>query len=345
MVQQRRINRPKVFYTHWAPPDGPSLLRPFCRVSLAPFRRPPTAEEIIAGAQDAFALCVCARDRITGDVIKRCRQLKVISSFARGYDNIDVDVATDLGIWVACVSEILAEPTADMTWALLLALARKVLPGDKFVRSGRFRGWEPRPRFPGLNVFGKTLGIIGMGQIGQAVARRGLGFSMRILYWQPNCLSASLEQALGVTWVTKEELLALSDFVCVCSPLTQATYHQIGYAELRLMKPTALLVNTSRGSQVDEVAVAEALRAGRLGGYAADVFEMEDYVPNRQVSAIPECLLGLRERTVFTPHASTAIAETRAAIARAQAQAILDVLEGRRPSGAVNVPVQTTGVS
>lgn len=343
MTQPRGTSRPKVFYTHWAPPEGPQLLKPFCRVVRPPFRRAPTAEEIIAGARQAFALCVCARDRITADILKRCPKLKIVSSFARGYDNIDVEAATDLGIWVASASEILTEPTADMTWALLLALARKVLPGDQFVRTGRFRGWEPRPRFPGFNVFGKTLGIIGMGQIGRAVARRARGFSMRILYWQPNRLPAFREEALGATWVTKEELLSLSDFVCICSPLTKATYHQVGQAELRLMKATALLVNTSRGSQVDEVAVAEALRAGRLGGYAADVFEMEDYVSDRHVSAIPECLLKLRDRTVFTPHASTAIPETRAAIARCQAQAVLDVLEGRRPSGAVNAPAQATG--
>lgn len=268
--------------------------------------------------------------------MQQCPKLRIISSFARGSDNIDVDAATKMGVWVATVSGVLAEPTADMTWALLLALARKVLPGDRLVRSGRFRGWTPDPPFFGLNVFGKTLGIIGMGQIGQAVARRAGGFRMQVLYWKPTRLSQAEEQELGISWVPRNELLAQSDFVCLCSPLTPRTYHQIGEAELHVMKPSALLINTSRGSEVDEIAVGEALAAGRLGGYAADVFEMEDFVTDPPVRSIPPSLLKQEERTVFTPHASTAVVETRLQIARAQAQAVLDVLQGKKPRGAVN---------
>lgn len=330
--------RPKVYYTHWVPPEGPAMLEPSCHVIRHRLQRPPMAAEIVARADEAFGLCVSVRDRIDEDILKHCPHLKVISSFARGADNIDVQASTDCGIFVVTVSEVLAEPTADMTWALLMALARRIVPSDRFVRSGRFRGWEPNPAFSGANVFGATLGVIGMGQLGRALARRARGFSMHITYWQPHRLAPADEQTLGVAWVARADLLARSDFVCICSPLTSSTRQQIGQEELDLMKPSALLINTSRGSEVDESAVAQAIAAGCLGGYAADVFAMEDCIAGQSPCGIPESLLGVRDRTVFTPHASTAIAEVRVRIARAQAQAILDVLRGRRPPGAVNSP-------
>ncbi len=204
--------------------------------------------------------------------------------------------------------------------------------------------------YMGANVFGKILGIIGLGQVGRAVARRAAGFGMAVLGWQPHRLTPEEEAAAGVTWVERGELLARSDFICLCSPLTRETYHQIGAAELACLKPGAILVNTARGSEVDEAAVAQALAEGRLGGYAADVFELEDPLPAglpdrlgpaaaaAPAAFIPAALLQQADRTVFTPHSSTAVPETRALIARAQAQAVLDVFQGRRPVSAANDP-------
>ncbi len=334
--------RPKVFYTHWVPEDGESLLRPCCRIVRHRLKRPPTSEEIVAGAHNAWALCCSVRDHVGASVLEACPGLAIVSSFGRGHDNIDVETATRLGVWVSTIEFALTEPVADMAWALLLALARKLLPGDRIVRSRGFRGWDPRPPAFGCRVAGGTLGVIGMGQVGQAVARRARGFSMRTLYWQPDRLTQAEEAALGVTWVSKPQLLAASDFVALCTPLTSDTYHQIGARELQAIKEGALLVNISRGSEVDEKAVAAALEGGRLGGYAADVFELEDIPPvdGERPIRIPEALLRQTAKTVFSPHASTAILETRTEIAKAQARPILDLLAGRRPTGAVNEPAE-----
>lgn len=335
--------RPIVCYTHWTPPEGPALLEPFCSLVRQPPDLIPTSDEIAERARDASALCFSVRDRVTRSLLGQCPKLQVVSSFGRGTDNVDVDAATEMGIWVATVDAAMTEPVADMTWALLLSAARRVVPGDLTVRTGRFQGWQARPGLMGSNVYGKTLGIVGLGQVGRAVARRAAGFSMRILCWQPHRLTLAEEAAGGAVWVERAELLARSDFVCLCSPLTRDTYHQIGPAELAHLKPGAILVNTARGSEVDEVAVALALAQGHLGGYATDVYEMEDALPadvpeRMRPAAVPAALLEQADRTVFAPHSSTAITETRSLIARAQAQAVLDVLQGRRPSSATNNP-------
>ncbi len=335
--------RPIVCYTHWTPPEGPALLEPFCSL----VRQPPdlilTSDEIAEMARDAFALCFSIRDRVTRSLLEQCPKLRVVSSFGRGTDNVDVDAATEMGIWVATVDTAMTEPVADMTWALLLSAARRVVPGDLSVRIGKFDGWQARPALMGSNVYGKTLGIVGLGQVGRAVARRASGFCMQVLYWQPHRLALAEEAAAGAVWVERAELLVRADFVCLCSPLTRETYHQIGAAELARLKPGAILVNTARGSEVDESAVARALVQGHLGGYATDVYEMEDALPagapeRTQPTAVPAALLEQVDRTVFAPHSSTAIAETRSLIARTQVQAVLDVLQGRRPSSATNNP-------
>ncbi len=341
------MSRPRVFYTHWAPAEGPAILRPRCEVVERAPGPPLSEDEIVRGIGEATALCFSVRDRVTRKVLESGEKLRVVSSFGRGSDNIDLECATELGIWVATVDSTMSDPVADLTWALLLAAARRVLAGDGAVRSGRFDGWEARPSYPGVNVHGRTLGIVGLGEIGRAVSRRAAGFAMRVLYWQPRRLDPGQEEALGATWVERGELFSRADFLCICSPLTADTYHLVGEKELRAMKPTAVLVNTSRGSEVDEEAVARALAEGRLGGYAADVFEMEDSPPVPAVPperrGIPRLLLEQKDRTVFTPHASTAIEETRILIAIAQARAVLDVLEGRRPASAVNEPLHPRG--
>ncbi|RJQ07885.1 MAG: hydroxyacid dehydrogenase [Bacillota bacterium] len=335
--------KPLVYYTHWVPDEGPALLRPHCRVVICPTDHPPSENEIATQAGDAFALCFSVCDRVSASLLERCPSLKVISSYARGSDNVDVEAATRLGIWVATIDTAMTDSVADMAWALLLSLARKVIPGDRIVRHGWFTGWEPRPAAMGSRVSGRTLGIVGMGQVGRAVARRASGFGMRVLCTQPDRLTPAQEDAVGARWVTRPELLAQSDFIVLCSPLTEDTFHQIGEAELHVIKPSAMVVNVSRGSEVDEEAAARALNEGRLAGYATDVFEMEDWPAAgpiaRPVRSVPASLVANRDRTVLTPHISTAVEEVRVQIALAQAGAVLDVLEGRRPAGAVNEPL------
>lgn len=336
MRQYSSNNTPLVYYNHLVPEEGPDLLRPFFNVFVPTDIHSLTPARIALEAQEAFGLCVSVEHKISGELIAQLPYLRVISSFGRGSDNIDVEEATKRGIWVTCVyGEEIADSVADMTWALLLGLARKVAVGDQIIRTVGSSSWSPQPLF-GSRVSHKRLGIIGMGKLGQAVARRALGFDMQVLYYQPLRLPIELESALRLRFTERHTLLQEADFICICSPLTQDTYHQIGIHELSLMKPTSLLINPSRGAQVDECAVAQALKDGIIGGYAADVFEMEDaYYANPGVR-IPRGLLDQKDKTLFSPHAGTAIVETRVYMARIQAQAVLDFWEGRIPQGAVN---------
>jgi lactate dehydrogenase-like 2-hydroxyacid dehydrogenase len=312
-------------------------LSDYCHVLINDSSKPPTADEIISRAYDAFGLCISVRDYINKEIIEGCKKLKVISSMGCGYDNIDIEAASKKGVYVCCIRNPIAiESVADLTWTLLLGLARKVVYGDLQVRNGKFEGWNPRNQY-GLNIYGKTLGIIGMGMLGQAVARRAMGFRMQVLYYDPVQCSQENEKSLNLKYVSKDYLLKSSDYICICSPLSVSTYHQIGRDELSIVKPTSLLINTSRGSEVDENAVADALESGIIGGYAADVYEMEEKSFYNGINQIPARLLALSNQTLFSPHAATAPAETRLLMASDQAQAIVDTFKEEIPSGIVNL--------
>ena len=343
MRQCSSNNTSQVYYNHLVPEEGLDLLRPFFNVFVPTNIHSPTPERIALEAQEAFGLCVSVEHKISGELIAQLPYLKVISSYGRGSDNIDVEEATKRGICVACVyGEKIDESVEDMTWALLIGLARKVAVGDQTIRAAGYSSWSPQPLF-GAKVSHKRLGMIGMGKLGQAVARRALGFDMQVLYYQPLRLPIELESALGLKFTERHNLLQEADFICICSPLTQDTYHQIGVQDLSLMKPTSLLINPSRGSLVDEFAVAEALKNGKIGGYAADVFEMEDAYYAKPGVRIPCSLLDQKDKTLFSPHMGTAIEETRIYMARIQAQAVLDVWQGRVPKGAINSPLDSIG--
>lgn len=258
-------------------------------------------------------------DRLDRSVLEANPHLRVVANVAVGYDNIDVATAHRLGIVVTNTPDVLTETTADLTVALLLAVARRIPEGDRFVRSGRWERWRLLEEQTGVDVHGKTLGVFGMGRIGRAVARRvAHGFGMRVLYHSRRPLPEPEAAALGARAVGFEELLASSDFLSLHAPLTAETRHVIGAAELARMRDDAFLVNTARGALVDEQALAAALRDGTIAGAGLDVFEDEP--------AVHPGLLARQERVVLLPHLGSATIETRrrmAAVAATNARAVL----------------------
>jgi glyoxylate reductase len=267
--------KPKVFVTRKIPPPGIELLKEFCEVDVFPYERPPFKDEIIERLKDKDAILCLLTDKIDKEVLESSKNLKVISSFSVGVDHIDVDEATRRGIYVTYTPGVLTEATADFTWALLLAIARRLVEADKFIRSKSWKiQWSPTMLL-GSDVYGKTIGIIGLGRIGLAVARRAKGFNMKILYFDVNRIPLDLEKELNAEFCSLERLLKESDFITLHVPLNKSTYHMIGENELRLMKPTALLINTSRGAVIDEKALIKALKEKWIAGAALDVFEKE----------------------------------------------------------------------
>jgi phosphonate dehydrogenase len=327
--------KPLVYYTHMASALAKDLLDPFCELIEHDESQSLSKKELILGALKADALCCLVPDIIDEEIINSCPALKIISLAGRGLDNIDVHAATRRNIWVTNAVESV-EPTADLAWALLLGVARKINSADSFTRSGRFRGWIHPPPFYGSIVSGKTLGIIGMGKLGIAVAQRAQGFNMTVLYYDTHRYDENLAVKYNMTALPRDELLRRSDFICLASPLTEQTFHQISTRELSLIKASAYIINPSRGSEVNEQAIAEALAQGRLAGYASDVFEMEDArFPNRP-QYVNQDLIKLSDRTVFTPHLGTAVPEFRMEIMKMQALNVLQALQGEKPKGAVN---------
>ena len=245
--------------------------------------------------------------------------MKLIANYGAGFNNIDVAYAAKKGIWVTNTPRVLHETTADLTWAMILGAARRIVPSDRFTRENRFKGWQAK-MFLGGDVFGKTLGIIGCGEIGQAVARRASGFSMRVLYCNRNRLPT--EKAQAAVYTPLEELLRQSDFVTVHVPLTGQTQHMIGKKQFLMMKPTAYFIHTARGKVVDDQALVEALKAGKIAGAALDVYENEP--------ALTEGMTQL-ETLMLLPHIGSASHETRDRMADLVADNVLDALNGKTP--------------
>jgi glyoxylate reductase len=268
-------------------------------------------------------------DAVDAEVIAAGKGLRVIASMSIVPATVDVAAATARRIPVTTIPPIVTEATADLHWALLLAVARRVVEADGALRRGVFPGSQSL-HFAGAAVHGKILGIIGLGRIGRAVARRGRGFDMRILYTKRSRLSEADERDLGVVYVSLDELLQRADFVSLNAAFTRETYHLIGTRELTLMRPTAFLINTARGPMVDEAALVEALRSGRIAGAALDVFEDEPRVHPG--------LLAL-DRVVLTPHLGSAVGELRESMAHIVVDNILAVIQGERPPNLYNPEV------
>lgn len=329
--------KPKVVLTHWVHPETISMLQPVAEVIPNLTRDTLSREEILLRAKDADALMVFMPDCLDQAFIESCPQLKIVSAALKGYDNFDVDACTRRGVWFSIVPDLLTIPTAELTIGLLLGLTRHLLEGDRRIRSGRFRGWQPE--LYGTGLHGRTVGIIGMGAVGRALAKRLSGFDTRLLYCDKNPLAIEQEQAWNARRVSLDELLQESDFVVPFLPMTLQTLHLINADTIARMKPGSHLINACRGSVVDEQAVVNALRSGHLAGYAADVFEMEEWHrPDRPV-AIPQALLDNAQQTFFTPHLGSAVKEVRIEIEREAANNILQALCGERPGGAINDPV------
>jgi glyoxylate reductase len=278
----------------------------------------------VAGKAGIIAMLT---DRVDAELLDRAGpSLRVVANYAVGYDNLDLDACTARGVLATNTPDVVTEATADLAWALLLAAARRVAEGDRFLRARRPWIWGPEFML-GIEVHGKTLGVLGLGRIGRAVARRAAGFGMPVLYHAGHRLAPDAEAALGVAWRELDDLLAEADFLSIHTGLSAATRHLIGAAELRRMKPTAVLVNTARGPIVDEAALARALRDGDIGAAGLDVFEREPEVH-------PD-LLGLDNVTIV-PHLGTATVETRVAMGMTAAENLLAVLDGRRPPHLLN---------
>jgi phosphonate dehydrogenase len=248
-----------------------------------------------------------------------------------------VEACSRRGIWFTIVPDLLTVPTAEMVVGLMIALARNIRAGDRLIREGRFRGW--RPQFYGLGLELRTAGIIGLGAVGRALAQRLAALGMKVLYADIQPVPTEVFAGTVVHYTSLENLLRESDFVIPLVPLNARTHHLLNARTLSLLKPGCFLVNAGRGSLVDERAVAEALSDGRLGGYAADVFEMEDWARPDCPRAVDPQLLSMTDRTVFTPHLGSAVGTVRRAIEMEAAQNILEALDGKAPRGAVNHPV------
>ncbi len=292
-----------------------------------PDDRPWTAPELASKLEARSGAMATVMDKFDEPLLVQCPDLKVISNIAVGYNNIDVPACTRRGIRVTNTPGVLDDTTADLTWALLMAAARRIAEGDAYVRAGDWKIAFGVQYFLGQDIHHATLGIIGMGRIGQAIARRALGFDMRCIYYNRARLPEADEKRLNATRVERDELLALSDFVVVMAPYSPATHHLIGAAEIAKMKPTAILVNAARGGVVDDAALAEALRERRIAGAGLDVFEGE---PN-----VNPGYLGLRN-VVMTPHIGSASRATRIVMCNTAAANMAAVLEGRDPPNPVN---------
>jgi glyoxylate reductase len=283
-------------------------------------------QEIEEAAPDAQALITLLSHRVDDDLLARCPSLRIVSNYAVGYNNIDVKSATSRGVAVTNTPDVLTETTADLAWALMMSAARRIVEADRFVRKGEFTGWKPS-LFLGRDIHEKTLGVIGFGRIGRAVARRAMGFRMRVLYYDPKVTDISLEGGPWVERVELDTLLEKSDFVSIHCPLTPDTRHLIGKDEIAKMKHSAILINSARGPVVDEEALVDALSNGRLAGAGLDVYEDE-----------PETAAGLTEleNVVLAPHIGSATQETRRKMARMAVEAVQDILSGKPPRHLVN---------
>ncbi len=326
--------KPLAVITHWVHPEVKTYLEPYFDVVASPERETQSEERLLSLAKHAAALMVFMPDSIDDAFLSRCPELKVVSAALKGYDNFDVESCTKRGIWFTIVPDLLTEPTAELAVGLMIGIGRKILPGDAFVRSGRFRGW--RPHFYSTGLTGRKVGILGMGAVGQAVARRLSGFSVEISYFDTVRLSEAQERDLSARCVSWDVLLGTNDYLVSCLPLNSRTLGIIDESALSAMKEGACLVNVGRGSVVSEKAVADALTSGKLAGYAADVFESEDWMRPDRPREIAKDLLDLQDKTLFTPHIGSAVDDVRLQIAQEAARNMVQAIRGERPDGAIN---------
>lgn len=320
------MTKHRILVTRVVPDSVLELLRPACEIEMNPEDRLLPADVLRRKAADKHGILSNAPDPIDAALLATANELKVVAQVASGYENIDVAAATQHGVAVTNTPGILADATADYTWGLLLAVARRIPEADRYVRGGRWDRFQ-MTLLLGAEISGKTLGVVGMGGIGRAVARRAAGFGMRVLYHGRKRLDATVEEELRVQWAELPSLLQEADFVSLHVSLTKETTGLMGEAELRRMRSSAYLINTSRGPVVDEPALIRALQEGWIAGAALDVFEHEPEVPRA---------LQDMENVVLSPHIGSGAAAVRERMALMAANSLLAVLRGDKPPNLLN---------
>lgn len=319
----------KVLVSGRIPQVALEMLRRQCDVTMHDDIRLISKDEMTAKIKDKDALLCLLSDNVDASVINAAPRLKVIANYGAGFNNIDVQCATARKIPVTNTPAVSTDATADLTIGLIIAIARRLVEGDKLTRAGKFTGWAPLFHL-GVEVSGKTLGIFGMGHIGQAVAKRARGFDMRVIYNSRHQLPPDKEKELGATYVSWPELLKQADFLSLHASYGPSLHHIINAETLAAMKRTAFLISAARGAMVDEAALLTALREKRIAGAALDVYEFE-----------PQVTPGLAEldNVILSPHLGNATVETRAAMAEIAARNILQALAGERPINCVNAEI------
>lgn len=322
---------PRVFVARRLPGDAIETLRRAVEVDLWDQPLPPPYELLSEQARGSDGIITLVTDRVDAPLLDQAPHLRAVSNMAVGYDNIDIPAATAHGVVVTNTPGVLTETTADFSFALLMAAARRVVEGDRFTREGRWRTWDPGLLL-GTDIFGSTLGIIGLGQIGVQMARRATGFGMTMLYHDVR-RNEEAERAYGLQFVSLDELLARSDFVSLHVLLSPDTHHLINRERLAQMKPGAILINAARGQVIDGAALYEALQSGRLAAAALDVTEVEPVSMEDPLLSLPN--------VIVTPHIASGSFATRARMASLAVENMLAALAGKRPPNCVNPEVLT----
>ncbi len=321
--------KPKVFVTRIIPEEGLNILREMADIKVWQEELPPPREVLLKEVEEVDGLLSLLTDKIDAELMDRAKKLKIVSNYAVGYDNIDLEEATKRGIMATNTPGVLTETTADLAFALLMATARRIVEGDKFVRAGKWKTWGPMLLL-GQDIYGATLGLIGLGRIGYAVAKRAKGFDMKVMYYD-QVRNEKAEQELGLEFVTLEKLLKESDFVSIHVPLTPQTRHLINEKTLSLMKKNAILINTARGPVVDEKALYEALVNNRIAGAGLDVMDPEP-------PSMDNPLLKL-DNVILLPHIASASVATRTKMAIMAAENLVAGLKGEIPPNLLNKEV------
>ena len=320
--------KPKVFATHRLFDPARKILQENCDVEYWEKPERPRREEVLRSAGNKEGLICLLTEKVNDELLQAAPKLKIAANVAVGFDNIDVAACTKRGVVATNTPGVLDETTADFAWTLLMAVARRLGEGDALARSGSWKGWD-LDQLVGTDVWGKTLGIVGFGRIGKAIARRASGFRMKVIYTDAVRATAEAEKELCAEYRDMDALLAESDFISIHTPLLPETRGLFNAAKFERMKRTAFLINTSRGPVVDEAALVEALESGKIAGAALDVFEKE-----------PAIHPGLNRRNVvLAPHIASASLETRTKMACMAAENVIATLQGRRPSNILNPEV------
>jgi glyoxylate reductase len=320
--------RPKVFVSRVIAQEALDKIAANAEMTVWPEELPPSYETLLEKAKDAHGLLTMLTDKINAHAISRLPRLKVISNMAVGYDNIDVKVATERGIVIGYTPGVLTETTADLAFALMMAAARRIVEADNYTRQGKWKTWGPLV-LQGQDVHHAVLGIVGMGRIGAAVARRAKGFDMKVLYFSRTRLSSDEERGLGIEYVPEvSQLLTKADFISINVPLTKETKYMIGEKEFAMMKPNAVFVNTSRGAVVDQKALYKALKSGQIFAAGIDVTETEPIPANDPLLTLPNIII--------PPHIGSSSFATRTKMAMMAAENLLAGLHGELPPNCVN---------